>query len=92
MAQETSIEYIKGDSKAAFYSGEPKYRKLIHEWAQTYSSQVKIRSEDDCGILAYIPVSWVRPPKPPAKRQMTPEQKQLAAERLKKAREAKNST
>lgn len=91
MVRETSIEYIKGDSKAAFYSGEPKYRKLIHEWIQTYPSQVKICSEDDCGILAYIPVSWVRPPKPPVKRQMTPEQKQLAVKRMKQVREARNS-
>ena len=31
MDRETSIEYVKGDKHATFYSGEPKYINMIQE-------------------------------------------------------------
>lgn len=89
MAQETAIEYVKGDKYATFYSGEPKYIKMIHKFAEDYPDKVKICSEDEGGVLIHIPVSWFRAPRPPIKRQMSDEQKQMAGERMKKAREAK---
>lgn len=92
MAQETAIEYVKGDKHATFYSSEPKYINMIHTLAEEYPEQVEIRSEDEGGIIVHVPVSWFRAPKPPIKRQLSDEQRQMAAERLKKAREAKNST
>ena len=92
MAQETAIEYIKGEKHATFYSSEAKYINMIHRFAEQYPEQVSIYSEDEEGVLAHVPISWFRAPKPPIKRQMTEGQRQMAAERLKKAREAKNST
>lgn len=92
MAQETAIEYVKGDKHATFYSSESKYINMIHKLVEEYPEQVEIRSEDESGIVAHVPVSWFRAPKPPIKRQMSDEQRQMAAERLKKAREAKNAT
>lgn len=89
MAQETAIEYVKGDKHATFYSGESKYISMIHRLAEEYPEQVEIKSEDEGGVLAHIPVSWFRAPKPPIKRQFTEEQKQASAERMRKAREAK---
>ena len=91
MAQETAIEYVKGDKYATFYSGELKYINLIRKFAEDYPDEVKICSEDEGGVLAHIPVSWFRPPREPVKRQMSEEWKQMAAERLKKAREAKKN-
>lgn len=92
MAQETAIEYVKGDKHATFYSSESKYINMIYKLVKEYPEQVEIRSEDESGIVAHVPVSWFRVPKPPIKRQMSDEQRQMAAERLKKAREAKNAT
>lgn len=92
MAQETAIEYVKGDKHATFYSSESKYINMIHKLVEEYPEQVEIRSEDESGIVAHVPVSWFRAPKPPIKRQMSDEQRQMAAERLKKAREVKNAT
>lgn len=65
---------------------------MIHKLVEEYPEQVEIRSEDESGIVAHVPVSWFRAPRPPIKRQISDEQRQMAAERLKKAREAKNST
>ena len=90
MDRETSIEYVKGDKHATFYSGEPKYITMIHKFAKEHPNEVEIRSEDEGGVLAHIPVSWFRAPKPHTKRQFTEEQKQAASARMKKAREAKN--
>ena len=92
MAQETAIEYVKGDKHATFCSGEPKYINMIHKLAGEYPEQVEIRPEDEGGIVAHVPVSWFRAPRPPIKRQISDEQRQMAAERLRKAREVKNST
>lgn len=87
MAQETTVEYQIGDSYANFYSTEPKYRRLIHQYAEEYPSQVEIRHEDDESIMCHVPMSWFKPLKPPIKRSYTDEQRREMAERLKKARE-----
>lgn len=92
MARETSIEYIKGEKIATFYSGEPKYRVLIHKWDEEYPNEVSIRVEDENGILAHIPVSWFRSPKPRSKKSLTDKQRQAAAERLRQSRKAKEHT
>lgn len=91
MAKETSIDYITGDDFCEFYTEEPKYIRMIKEYQKQYPDQVNIRLEynDEAGQVVYcrIPKSWFRPPKPPAKRNFTEEQRKEMGERLKKARE-----
>lgn len=82
---ETSVEYIKGDRYLTWYSDEPKWANRIRQLAAD-NADVNIISDDGEGVLAHCPVSWFKPPKPPIKRNMTDEQRQAAAERMKNIR------
>lgn len=82
---ETSVEYIKGERYLTWYSDEPKWANRIRQLAAD-NADVNIISDDGEGVLAHCPVSWFKPPKPPIKRNMTDEQRQAAAERMKNMR------
>ena len=82
---ETSVEYIKGENYLTWYSDEPKWANRIRQLAAD-NADVQIVSDDGEGVLAHCPVSWFKPPKPPIKRNMTDEQRQAAAERMKNMR------
>lgn len=82
---ETSVEYIKGERYLTWYSDEPKWANRIRQLAAD-NADVNIISDDGEGVLAHCPVSWFKPPKPPIKRNMTEEQRQAAAERMKNMR------
>ena len=82
---ETSVEYIKGERYLTWYSDEPKWANRIRQLAAD-NADVNIISDDGEGVLAHCPVSWFKPPKPPIKRNMTDEQRQAAAKRMKNMR------
>lgn len=82
---ETCVEYIKGEKYLTWYSDEPKWASRIRQLAAD-NAEVQIVSDDGDGVLAHCPVSWFKPPKPPIKRNMTDEQRQAAAERMKNMR------
>lgn len=82
---ETSVEYIKGERYLTWYSDDPKWANRIRQLAAD-NADVNIISDDGEGVLAHCPVSWFKPPKPPIKRNMTDEQRQAAAERMKNMR------
>ena len=82
---ETTVEYIKGERYLTWYSDEPKWANRIRQLAAD-NADVNIISDDGEGVLAHCPVSWFKPPKPPIKRNMTDEQRQAAAERMKNMR------
>ena len=82
---ETSVEYIKGERYLTWYSDEPKWANRIRQLAAD-NADVNIISDDGEGVLAHCPVSWFKPPKTPIKRNMTDEQRQAAAERMKNMR------
>lgn len=86
MARETTVEYQVDDNHINFYSTEPKFKRLIHQYAEQYPGQVEIRFEDAEGIMCYVPKSWFKPPKPPIKRQLSDEQRKALGERLKQHR------
>ena len=86
MAWETTVEYQVDDDHVNFYSTEPKYKRLIHQYAEQYPNQVEIRFEDADGIMCYVPKAWFKPPKPPIKRQLSDEQRKALGERLKQHR------
>ena len=82
---ETGVEYIKGENYLTWYSDDPKWVNRIRQLASD-NADVQIVSDDGDGVLAHCPVSWFKPPKPPIKRNMTDEQRQAAAERMKNMR------
>ena len=82
---ETSVEYIKGENYLTWYSDDPKWVNRIRQLAAE-DADVQIVSDDGESVLAHCPVSWFKPPKPPIKRNMTDEQRQAAAERMKNMR------
>lgn len=82
---ETGVEYIKGEKYLTWYSDEPKWVNRIRQLSAD-NADVQIVSDDGDGVLAHCPVSWFKPPKPPIKRNMTDEQRQAAAERMKNMR------
>ena len=82
---ETSVEYIKGENYLTWYSDDPKWVNRIRQLAAD-NADVQIVSDDGESVLAHCPVSWFKPPKPPIKRNMTAEQRQAAAERMKNMR------
>ena len=82
---ETSVEYIKGENYLTWYSDDPKWVNRIRQLAAD-NAEAQIVSDDGDGVLAHCPVSWFKPPKSPIKRNMTDEQRQAAAERMKNMR------
>ena len=82
---ETAVEYVKGENYLTWYSDDPKWVNRIRQLASD-NADVQIVSDDGDGVLAHCPVSWFKPPKSPIKRNMTDEQRQAAAERMKNMR------
>ena len=88
MPRETCIDKIKGENWIEVTTDDPKYLKLLKNYAKKYPQAVTIRPiSDDTYISAQVDANWFQFIKPPTKRILTEEQKQAAAERLKKARE-----
>ena len=82
---ETSVEYIKGENYLTWYSDDPNWVNRIRQLAAE-DADVQIVSDDDESVLVHCPVSWFKPPKPPIKRNITDEQRQAGAERMKNMR------
>ena len=82
---ETCVEYIKGEPYLTWYSDEPKWVNRIKQLAED-NADVYIINDSGDSVMAHCPVSWFKPPKPPIKRNMTEEQRQAAAERMKNMR------
>ena len=86
---ETSVERVAGDDYCLVYTGERKFINQLNELSKNYP-EVDIRCvNEDGSIVAHVPFSWFRFVKPPAKRNLTKEQRLAASERMKKARENK---
>lgn len=88
---ETNFGYCESD-KAFFTSNERKWINRMRMLAAKHPEECKIIEQpesNDGYIYCKLPTSWlyIRPPK---KHVMTEEQKLAGAERLRKAREAKN--
>lgn len=90
---ETTFNYCEvGDDKGYFCSKERRWINRMRMLAANHPEECKIIKQpenNDGYIYCKLPTSWlyVRPPK---KHVMTEEQKLAGAERLRKAREAKN--
>ena len=87
--QETCIEFVKGEPMLSWYSSDSKWIARMVQLANERPDEVKIICEDEDGLMVHCPASWFKPPKPPIKRDLTPEQRAELAERMKQARESR---
>ena len=88
--RETCITRIEDDTHIGVYTSERKHINAIMRLKAQYPDDVVINTVNpDGSICADLPYDWFRMPKPKTKRNLTPEQKEAAVARMKKAREAK---
>nr|DAO58129.1 MAG TPA: periplasmic protein [Bacteriophage sp.] len=87
--QETCVEFVKGESTLSWYSSDSKWIARMVQLANDWPDEVKIICKDEDGLMVHCPASWFKPPKPPIKRDLTPEQRAELAERMKQARESR---
>lgn len=88
--RETSIDFMADENFITVYTCEKKYIRRIMQLKEKYPKKVQILyGEEDEYISVKMPKSWFKFPKPKKSVNMTEEQKQAAAERMKRARENK---
>lgn len=84
-SKETAIEYLACDSTARFYSGETKWINKMRKYAEEYPEDVIITKDNEWGLMALIPKSWLKV-SPPRKVALSEEQRRSRAETLMAAR------
>lgn len=84
---ENCIEWIRGQKiVTAMLAGGSRYANRVLKYAEEYPDEVRIAGKNSDGsFVAHLPLSYIRITHPTC-RQLTEEQKQRAAETLKKAR------
>ena len=87
--QETCVEFIKGEPTLSWYSSDSKWIARMVQLANERPDEVKIICKDEDGLMVHCPAAWFKPPKPPIKRDLTPEQRAELAERMKRTRESR---
>lgn len=85
---ETSVDYLTCDNFAIFYSNEAKWVRKMRTYAEERPDEVHITQDNDWGLIAKIPKSWMSV-RPPARRTFTEEQKKEMRDRLAAARKSK---
>ena len=86
---ETVYEYYTDEKRACVSSDEKKVVNRIMSLVKDHPDDVLIskRPENNDGVLvAYVPRTWIKLPSPPKTRVMSEEQRAVAAERLRNAR------
>lgn len=87
--QESCVEFVKGEPTLSWYSSDSKWIARMVQLANECPDEVEIIYKDKDGLMVRCPASWFKPPKPPIKRDLTPEQRAELAERMKQARESR---
>lgn len=90
---ETSVNYMRGDSFATFYSDDRTYVDRMRKRIAEYPDEIQIVQDDpEFGLGVRVPKSWFREPAPPRKsKPMSEERRQELADRLARARENKKN-
>lgn len=85
--QETTISLFPSQVQnyAEVYSCIPGMVKKLRKLAAIHPDDVKIEKEDGIGIFVQVPAQWIQIRKP-KQMHLTEEQREAAAERLKRAR------
>ena len=83
---ESAWDCVSCDKTATFSTSESKWINKFIKLAKEYPDDVKIEymPEDNCGVLlAHLPKKWMKV-SPPKKMNMTDEQKEIRADRMRK--------
>lgn len=86
--RETAYDWTSRDDAAFLSSNDPKVINEIEEYASEYPDEVSIQQQPHNNggyLMARIPKSWIRI-KPPKKKNLTDEQREVLRKRLEKAR------
>ena len=86
--RETAFDWTTRDEKGFFTSNESKWIKKIEEYASEHPNEVTILQQPHKNggyLMASIPKSWIRI-KPPNKKNLTDEQREVLRKRLEKTR------
>lgn len=90
--KETIIDYNEEEPRAHIYTLNRPLAQAVEKLADEFPDKVEIlrpwREDIHEALDAEVPKDWIKL-RPPAHRNMTPEQKKAAADRMRKAREAK---
>ena len=83
--QETGIDHVRGEDYITYYSSETKYINKLRKQMELNPGCAEIKMDDGDTLMVKLPLSWFRPPSPPAKRRpMSEEQRKAASERMKR--------
>ena len=89
---DNSMEWLTGDRIGAVTFSQRRMVSKIEKYAEEYPDEIKIiKKNDDGSIYAHVPVSWFKFSPPRKGREFSEEEKAVAAERLRIAREKKNA-
>ena len=88
--RETSIDFFADENFITVYTCEKKYIRRIMQLKDQYPKKIKIMyGVEGEYISVKMPKSWFKFPKPKKQVNMSEDQRQAAAERMKKARDKK---
>lgn len=89
---ETAVEHMSGDDYITYTVAERKWLNKLLRQMEQYPDLVDVRATNpDGSMVVRLPYSWFKAPAPPKQINMTEEQRRATAERLREARESKNS-
>lgn len=90
--RETSIDRIQGETSCSVFTSELKFINQIKKWAQKYPNKVSIIAENDDGsILAHVPNEWFNFVGPKKQYNLSQEQREARAARMRAVAEAKKN-
>lgn len=81
--RETTCDHVESENYILYYTSEKKYLNRLRKQMETHANEIEVKVDDGQTLGVKLPLSWFRPPAPPAKRKpMTEEQLQAARERM----------
>lgn len=81
---ETTVDHVEGENFILYYTSERKYLGRLRKQIEKHPDEVVVKVDDGHTLGVKLPLSWFRPPFPPAKRApMSEEQREAARERMK---------
>lgn len=87
--QENNIEWYTGDNRVTVSLSQKRYINKIKKYTEKHD-EIDFIENSDGTICAHLPLSWIKISPQRKGREFTDEERAMAAERLKKARESKN--
>lgn len=81
---ESTTDHVHGEPFMYYCTSEPKYLRRLRKLLEEYPGDIEVKFDDGQTLDVKLPASWFREPRPPRKVNMTEEQRQAAAERLRK--------